>query len=83
MAQYDNRNRGVLFKNDKKSGDKDPDYKGSYTDQSNNEFWVSAWIKTKKNSNEKFMSFSMTPKSAAAKQAASGEHSQDTGDAPF
>ena len=28
--EYDNTNRGVLFKHDKKTDEKHPDYKGSY-----------------------------------------------------
>lgn len=80
MPQYDNRNTGVLFKNDKKTEDKHPDYKGSYTDASGKEHWVAAWIRTKKNSNEKFMSFKMDPKDAQAK---AGEESQEPEGAPF
>ena len=59
--QYDNSNRGVLFKNDRKEKDTHPDYKGSYTDGNGAEFWLSAWIKKDKNGNS-FMSFSTTSK---------------------
>lgn len=60
--EYDNKNRGVLFKNDKKESEKHADYKGSYTDANGEEHWVSAWIKTPKKGGDKFMSFVTTPK---------------------
>ena len=59
--EYDNSNRGVLFKNDRKEKDTHPDYKGSYTDGSGAEFWLSAWLKKDKNGNT-FMSLSTTAK---------------------
>lgn len=62
--EYDNSNRGVLFKNDRKEKDTHPDYKGSYTDGSGAEFWLSAWLKKDKNGNT-FMSLSTTAKDEA------------------
>jgi len=60
--EYDDKNRGVLFKNDKKESEKHPDYKGNYMDAEGNEFWVSAWIRTPKAGGDKFMSFETTAK---------------------
>ncbi len=62
--QYDNSSRGVLFKNDRKEKETHPDYKGSYTDASGAEFWLSAWIKKDKNG-KSFMSLSTTAKDEA------------------
>ncbi len=62
--EYDNSNRGVLFKNDRKEKETHPDYKGSYTDANGAEFWLSAWIKKDKNGNS-FMSLSTTAKDEA------------------
>ena len=62
--EYDNSNRGVLFKNDRKEKETHPDYKGSYTDGSGAEFWLSAWLKKDKNGNT-FMSLSTTAKDEA------------------
>lgn len=45
MPEYDKRNTGVLFKNDRKSKDTHPDYTGSYTDGDGNEYFLDAWIK--------------------------------------
>lgn len=59
MSDYDNTNRGVLFKNDRKESDKHPDYKGS-VNVGGTEFWLDAWIKT--GAKGKFMSLSVKPK---------------------
>lgn len=62
--EYDNTNRGVLFKNDRKEKETHPDYKGNYTDANGAEFWLSAWLKKDKNGNT-FMSLSTTAKDDA------------------
>ncbi|AUG85480.1 ssDNA binding protein [Acinetobacter phage SH-Ab 15497] len=43
--QYDNRNSGALFPNDRKTKQSHPDYKGTMTDADGQEFWISAWVK--------------------------------------
>lgn len=60
MSEYDNTNRGVLFKNDRKESDSHPDYKGQIN-VDGTEFWLSAWIKESKEG-KKFMSLSVSPK---------------------
>jgi uncharacterized protein (DUF736 family) len=57
--EFDNTNRGVLFKNDRKEQDNHPDYKGSIN-VDGVEFWLSAWIK--QGDKGKFMSLSIKPK---------------------
>lgn len=59
MTQYDNTNRGVLFKNDRKDQDKHPDYTGTLN-VDGVEYWLSAWIKSGQKG--KFMSLSVKPK---------------------
>lgn len=60
--QYDNTNRGVLFKNDRKESESHPDYKGN-VNVNGVEFWLSAWMK--EGAKGKFMSLSVQPKNAA------------------
>ena len=62
--EYDNTNRGSLFKNDRKDDAKFPDYKGSLN-VDGVEYWLSAWLKISKEGT-KFMSLSVKPKNADA-----------------
>jgi uncharacterized protein (DUF736 family) len=62
--EYDNNNRGSLFKNDRKDDSKFPDYKGSIN-VDGTDYWLSAWIKVSKDGN-KFMSLSVKNKNADA-----------------
>jgi len=68
--QYDNTDRGVLFKNEDKETDQHPDYKGRINAEGT-DYWLSAWIKTAKDG-RKFMSLSVKPmeqKAAPKRQA--------------
>lgn len=61
MTEFDNTNRGVLFKNDRKTeGDKKPEYTGSLN-VDGVEFFLDAWLKVGK-SGAKFMSVSVKRK---------------------
>jgi uncharacterized protein (DUF736 family) len=60
--QYDNTNRGALFKNEGKESDSHPDYQGNIN-VGGKEFWLSAWIKESK-AGKKYMSLSVKPKEA-------------------
>jgi hypothetical protein len=64
MKKYDDRDRGTLFRNDRKNGDKSPDYKGSIN-VGGVEHWLNGWIRESKRG-EKFMSLSVKPKEEPA-----------------
>jgi uncharacterized protein (DUF736 family) len=69
--QYDNSNRGAIFKNDDKQQDNHPDYKGSLN-VNGVDLWVSGWLKTSEKTGKKFMSLSVKPKEdKPVKQASS------------
>jgi uncharacterized protein (DUF736 family) len=59
---YSQENSGALFKNDDKSNERHPDYKGSLN-VNGVDFWISSWLKTSK-AGAKYMSLSVTPKNA-------------------
>lgn len=59
MAQYDNTNRGVLFKNERKQADTHCDYQGTINVEGN-EYYLNAWIK--EGNKGKFFSLSVKPK---------------------
>jgi hypothetical protein len=60
MADFDNTNRGSLFKNDKKTEEKHPDMSGSINIDGT-EYWISGWRKKSK-ADVGFISLSVRPK---------------------
>lgn len=78
--QYDDKNRGVLFVNDRKEKDSQPDRKGT-ANIDGKEYWVSAWDKP--NSKGAPFSLSFTPKEAKESQAQSPKPSDPDDDLPF
>ena len=60
--EYDNTNRGQIWRNDKKETDTQPDFKGSINVEGK-EYWLAAW-KRKADANPKApaLSFSIQPK---------------------
>jgi len=78
--EFDNTNRGVLFKNDRKESDKHPDYKGSIN-VNGEELWLSAWIKSGEKG--KFMSLAVTPKDDKPKATKSAKQVDEDQDIPF
>jgi uncharacterized protein (DUF736 family) len=82
--EYDNTNRGVLFRNDKKETEKHPDFTGSM-DVGGVDHYLSAWVKESKQG-KKFFSLSITPKNevaAPAIQKAKQIVEEDFDDIPF
>jgi|FreactcultureFD7_1027221.scaffolds.fasta_scaffold13669_6 hypothetical protein len=66
MTQYDNNNSGALFKNMKKTSEKDADYSGE-SEINNQKYMVWARIRTSK-AGTKFLSLSYAPKTGGAAQ---------------
>ena len=63
---YDNNMTGALFRNEKRTNDKQPEYNGSIT-INGVEYWQSAWVKESK-AGRKFFSQSFTPKNPPQEQ---------------
>ena len=55
--QFDDSNRGALFKNDRKTEPNHSDYNGSIN-VGGHDYWLNAWLKTSRDG-KKFMSLSV------------------------
>ena len=53
MADFDNTNKGVIFKNDQKGNDKSPSYRGKGNFKGV-DFELACWVKQDKNGNSYF-----------------------------
>jgi uncharacterized protein (DUF736 family) len=60
MKQFDNSNRGVLFKVENKESETHADYRGEIN-AAGVEFWLDGWVRTSKKGT-KFISFKLKPK---------------------
>jgi hypothetical protein len=67
MADFDNTNRGSLFKNDKKLEEKHPDMNGTINIEGT-EYWISGWKKVSK-AGSGFLSLSVRPKQEQTRQS--------------
>ena len=67
MAEFDNTNRGSLFKNEKKEEEKHPDMNGSIN-VDGKDYWISGWKKTSK-AGTGFISLSVRPKQEQSRQS--------------
>lgn len=67
MSNFDNTDKGALHKNERKTEDRYPDYKGdampvcAHCGQKS-AYWLSAWIKTARNGGKKWMSIAFQKK---------------------
>jgi len=65
--QYDNTDSGALFRNERKTKENQPGYKGQAEIKcphcgESTEFWVSAWVKKARESGNKFFSMAFQAK---------------------
>lgn len=61
MSDYDNTNTGILSRNDRKEQPNHPDFKGQIN-VAGVEYWLSGWVKERKDKTGKFFSLSVKPK---------------------
>jgi uncharacterized protein (DUF736 family) len=61
MTEFNNTDRGVLYRNQNKTSDNHPDYSGS-VNVAGADFWLSGWLKESKKDGKKFFSLSVRPK---------------------
>ena len=64
--EFDQTNRGSLFKNEKKEEAKHPDMNGTLN-VNGTEYWISGWKKTSK-AGTKYISLSIRPKQEQTRQ---------------
>lgn len=81
MAEYNNTNRGALYRNRKKESEKHPDYNGQIN-VNGVDYWLSAWLKESK-TGEKFFSMSVRPKEERQSSQPTRKAKDDFEDAPF
>jgi len=62
MTDFDNTNRGALFKNTEKTDERQPDYTGPLN-VNGEDFWISAWLNTSKKG-LRYMSLAIKPKNS-------------------
>lgn len=77
--KYDNNLRGIISVNDRKEKDTHPDYKGT-CEINKQEYWISGWIKERKDGSGKFLSLSFEAKD---QQSAPAKQNTIPVDAPF
>jgi len=80
---YDNRNSGIITRNDKQGYETRPDYRGSINVEGR-DYWISCWIKTGRDgtklAGQKYMSLSVKPKDEMPAPAPATMSSYGTGE---
>jgi uncharacterized protein (DUF736 family) len=78
MKEYDNTNRGALFKNERRKTDKHPEYTGEI-DVEGVAYRVAGWVRESKQG-RKFLSLAITPLDDQPRRA---EQKQEEDEIPF
>jgi len=74
--------QGSIFKNDKKTEEKHPDYKGSIMTPDGKECWISMWVKRPEGKTP-FFSVSVQPKEQQTASAPAQLPEEPKNDLPF
>jgi hypothetical protein len=77
MSDYDNTNKGSLFKNDKGDNPKRPDYQGKINIDGA-DYKLSAWLQTPKNGGAKYMALKVTEAASSPSFAGKTAPAPDT-----
>ena len=80
--EYSNNKSGVLFKNDFKQNENQPDYKGSFTDANGEEKDLAGWIRKTK-AGKMMLSVKVSDKFVKQDEQAPAASQPDTSDIPF
>ena len=73
MTQYDNRNKGIVSKNDRKSQDNHPDITGSIN-VDGVEYFLDGWMKKRKDDGRPFYSLSVKRKDKQPEPQRGGDY---------
>ena len=68
---------GSLKRNDKAGVETRPDYRGKITMLDNQEYWLSAWINTDRETGQKYMSLVLKPKVQESEYPATTQSAHD------
>jgi hypothetical protein len=79
MAEYDNTNRWVLSRNEKRRNDKDAEFTGEIN-INGVDYWLNGWVKERKKDGSKFFSGTTKPKNPSPSSTKSGTLSEQLGD---
>lgn len=79
---YTNENTGVLFRDDKRTNDRAPEFTGKWTDENGKEWRLAAWVKEGQ-SGKKFFSLKASPFQARQDADAGAADLDDGSDLPF
>lgn len=77
MAEYDNTNKGTLFRNDKGDNPARPDYTGEINVEGK-KYRLAAWIREAKSTGNKFLSLNIEPVEEHKEQPAMAEDDTDS-----
>lgn len=79
--EYDDSNKGVLFREKDKKSDSHPDFKGSIN-VDGKDYWLSGWVNESK-AGQKYFKLSVQPKEGAVKKPSVASNDFISEDIPF